>query len=405
MRRRRGEGTFYKRKDGRFEVSIYMNTPQGIRRISRYAATRPEAEALLVTLRNKDGSGLLTTTKEQRLGDYLDYWLLLSKNRLAVGTYISYETTVRKYLKPYLGHKSLTKLKVADVQSHLDNQLRMGESIRSVQKQKIVLSAALYRANQDELLERNVARLAVIPAYRPKEVIPWDIEQLKVFLDHVSNDTLYPIFKLMSTYGLRTSEVLGLSWNDVDFGKKIIHVRQQLEYFHGFRYAELKTRAGRRDLPMPDNIQQILISTPRTNKGPLPDLVFKTSNDTPIYRRNLLRSFKRLAATAGLPDSTLHSLRHSAATNLKDMGVSPRDTQIMLGHANISTTMQIYQHSGIEKRHLIIEQFEQKLVEIGSSSRQIKPSSGANTLELRKNNSSNSRRVVNANPRLMSPAL
>ena len=404
-RRRRGEGTVFERKDGKFEAAAYVSTPQGIKRVSRYATTRSEAEELLVALRKKNASGLITNTKEQKLGDYLDYWLLLSKKRLAPGTFISYETTVRKYLKPGLGHKSLTKLKVSDVQNHLDNQQSLGESIRSIHKQKIVLSAALKRANQDELLDRNVARLVVIPQYRPKEVVPWDLSQLKIFLEYVRDDTLYPVFMLMSLYGLRTSEVLGLSWGDIDPIKNVIHVRRQLQCYEKFHYAELKTQAGRRDLPISDNIYKLLAEIPCINTGPLPDLIFKTRNGTPIYRRNLLRSFKRLSANAGLPKSTLHSLRHSAATNLKDIGISPRDTQIILGHANISTTMQIYQHSGIEQRHSAIQQYEQKIVEISASSCQIKPSSSTNTIELTKINSGISGWVLSSDLRLMSPAL
>lgn len=379
MRRRRGDGTVCKRKDGRFEAAAYVNTPKGVRRVRRYAATRTEAEAVLVGLRIKNRNGLLTNTREQKLGDYLDYWLLSSKNRLALSTYLSYESTLRIYLKPTLGQKSLIKLKVSDIQLHFDNQLILGISVRNIQKQRIVLSAALKKAEQEELIIRNVARLVQIPQYHPKEIVPWSLEQLRVFLDHASSDSLYPVFMFLSLYGLRTSEALGLSWSDIDLNKKVIHVRQQLQ-FHDkkYYYAELKTQAGRRELPLTTTIYKILANIAHTNAGPLPDLIFKTRNDTPIHRRNLLRSFYRISKKASLPKSTLHNLRHSAATNLKDIGIPDRDTQLLLGHANISTTQQIYQHAGLEQRHLIIQQYEQKLVGISACSRQIKPSSNEN---------------------------
>ena len=149
MRRRRGEGTIRKRKDGRFEAATYMNTPSGIKRVRRYASTRIEAEALLVELRTKSNNGLLMSTKEQKFGDYLDYWLMLIKTNIRYSTYVSYETTVRLYLKPGLGHKYLTKLSVADVQLFLDNQSRIGKSNRNLQKMRVVLSAALKRAAHD----------------------------------------------------------------------------------------------------------------------------------------------------------------------------------------------------------------------------------------------------------------
>ena len=406
MKRRRGEGTVCKRKDGRFEAAAYVHTPTGIRRVRRYAATRTEAEVILVELRNKNRSGLLTSTREQKLGDYLDYWLESTKSTRRPTTHLGYESTVRIYLKPGLGKKGLVKLNVADVQSFFDNQIKLGASVRTVQKQRIVLSAALKRAQQEEILTRNVARLVKPLKYRPKEIVPWNLNQLNIFLDYASNEPFYPIFVLLSLYGIRTSEALGLSWHNVDFDNKIIQVRQQLQYYDkSFHYSDLKTQAGRRELPMSDSIRTLLQNVPRTNNGLLPDLIFKTINNNPIDRRNLLRSFQRLSKNAGLPIIALHHLRHTAATNLKNLGIPARDTQLILGHAHITTTQQIYQHSGIEDRILIFEQYEQKLVSISTSSRQFQPSSDINEQEISKNNFGSGMLIQAPNLRLMSPAL
>jgi integrase len=229
MRRSRGQGTICKRKDGRFEVAAYVQTSKGSRRVRRYASNREEAEAILVDLRNKNNNGLLTNTRQQKLGDYLDYWLTITKSTLRPSTYSSYESIVRLYIKPGLGHKSLTRLSVSDVQLFIDGQLRLGKSSRTVQKLRLVLSAALQRAAHEEFVIRNVARYANIPKYTPKEVVPWDLFQLGRFIDQASDDPFFPIFILLSLYGLRTSEALGLSWSDIDFDKGVIHIRQQLQ--------------------------------------------------------------------------------------------------------------------------------------------------------------------------------
>lgn len=406
MKRRRGEGTVCKRKDGRFEAAAYVHTPTGIRRVRRYAATRTEAEGILVELRNKNKSGLLSNTREQKLGDYLDYWLTITKSKLRPNTYSGYESIVRIYLKPGLGNKCLAKLSVADVQSHIQSQLKLGVSNRTIQKQRLVLSTALKRAEHEEIISRNVARLVEIPQYRPKEIVPWNANQLRIFLDYASNDPLYPIFVLLSLYGLRTSEALGLSWHNIDFDNKVIQIRQQLQYSDkSFHYSDLKTQAGRRDLPLLDITRKVLQNIPRTDSGTLPDLVFKTINGNPIDRRNLLRSFKRISKHAGLPLIRMHDLRHTAATILKDIGVQARDTQLILGHANITTTQQIYQHLGVKERGLILERYEQKLVGISASSRQFQPSSAINIQEISKNNFGSSRLIQANNPKLMSPVL
>lgn len=406
MRRRRGDGSVTKRKDGRYEAAAYVHTPTGIKRVRRYAATRTEAEALLVELRNKNNSGLLTNTREQKVGDYLDYWLTVVKSTLRPTTYIGYEVIVRIYLKPGLGNKCLAKLRVADVQSHLSSQHKAGVSNRTLQKQRMILSAALKRAEHEEIIGRNVARLVDIPQYRPKEIVPWNLNQLSIFLDHASSDPVYPVFVLLSLYGLRASEALGLSWHNVDFDNKVIHVRQQLQYYdQSFHYTDLKTQAGRRDLPLLDIAHKVLLNIPRTDSGALPDLIFKTVNGNPIDRRNLLRSFKRISKQAGLPLIRMHDLRHTAATILKDIGVQARDTQLILGHAHITTTQQIYQHSGVEERSLILERYEQKLVSISACSRQIKPSSDILEAKIVRNNIGSGEKLPSINPKLMSPVL
>jgi integrase len=406
MRRRRGEGTVTKRKDGRFEVAAYVDTPTGARRVRRYTATRVEAEALLVDLRRKNQNGLLTDTRERKVGDYLDHWLATAKLALRPSTYVYYESIVRVHLKPWLGQKYLTKLTVADVQSYLDGQLNLGKSVRTIQKERLVLSAALKRAAHEELVIRNVASLTRIPKYSPKEVVPWNLQQLRVFLDHAGTDPFYPIFVLLAMYGLRTSEALGLSWSDIDVGNNVIHVRQQLQYHeNNYYYADLKTQAGRRELPLLNMVNEVLKNVTRSDAGPLPDLVFKTSTGMPVDRGNLRRSFQRISRNAGLPVITLHHLRHTAATNLKNLGIPARDTQLILGHAHITTTQQIYQHSGMEERQLALERYEEQFVSESVCSRQIKPSGHLNAQIMANNNSGRGELVRVTNLRLMSPVL
>ena len=374
-RRRRGNGTVYKRKEGRYEAACYVNTPRGRERVRRYAKTLSEAEAILVELRTNNDSGILNSTREEKLGDYMDYWLLTVKSTIRRRTYISYETTIRLYLKPSLGSKRLAKLTVAEVQLFINNEGRKGQSDRNLQKMRIVLSAVLNHALFEERVIRNVARSVKIPTYRPKEVVPWNADQLTSFLEVSKNSSYYAIYLLMGFYGLRGGEALGISWSDIDTDKKIIRIRRQVEYVDGrYAYAELKTKAGRRDLPIVGMIQDTLDSLVPTSDGPLPDLLFKTVNGLPVDAANMRRTFKSLSHRAGLPIINPHHLRHTAATNLKDLGIAPKDAQMILGHAHISTTMQIYQHSNMFGRSEALKKYELQIAEKSTISRQIKPS-------------------------------
>ncbi len=375
MRRRRGEGSVSKRKDGRFEVAIFVQTPLGRQRVRRYTETRLEADDLLVELRKKNRQGILTSSREKKFGEYMDYWLATKKNTVSPHTYTSYESTVRLYLKPSLGNKYLAKLNVADTQSFLDKQLELGKSVRNVQKMRIALSSILQKAASEELVIRNVARLTELPTYRPKVAAPWNFNQLGIFLEQSSTSKFYPIFLIMSLYGLRTSEALGLSWADIDVVNKVIRIRHQVQYRQGiYVYTEPKTQAGKRELPLTNIIASALSQVPRNDQGPLPDIIFKTSGNMPIDNNNLRRSFKHISKLAGLPIITLHYLRHTAATNLKDLGVAAKEAQSILGHAHISTTLQIYQHSNLDGKSKALEQYEQKLVDMSAYCRQLQPS-------------------------------
>ena len=142
-------------------------------------------------------------------------------------TYALYEMTTRIYLKPALGTAPLARLSASRVQTFLNGQLAAGQSIRQVQVMRTVLSSALTRAMREELLMRNVARLAELPAWERQAVVPWTAAEARGFLTAAHGDPLYPAFVLLLLYGLRRGEVLGLRWADVDLDGGEIRIRQQ----------------------------------------------------------------------------------------------------------------------------------------------------------------------------------
>lgn len=180
------------------------------------------------------------------------YWLesFVKRNRRPA-TYALYETNIRLYLKPGLGSRKLARLSVADVQRFLGHRLEKGDSVRKVQIMRTVLSAALTRAVREELVPRNVARLAEVPEWRPKPVRPWTADEARHFMSASQSDPLHAAFVLLILFGLRRGEVLGLRWADIDFDAGIIHVRQQVQRIRGeLRFGPVKTHAGQRNLPL-----------------------------------------------------------------------------------------------------------------------------------------------------------
>jgi hypothetical protein len=114
-----------------------------------------------------------------------------------------YETVVRVYLKPSLGHYGLRRLSVPIVQQFLNAKLAEGKSVRNVHMMRQVLSAALTRAAREELISRNVARLAELPAWEPADVRPSSADEALAFLRAAKDDLLYPAFVLPILFGMR----------------------------------------------------------------------------------------------------------------------------------------------------------------------------------------------------------
>jgi integrase len=155
------------------------------------------------------------------------------RRRVALCPYALYEMVVRTNLKPALGTYPLTRLSAARVQAFFNGELAAGQSIRRVQIMRTVLSSALTRAMREELVVRNVARLAELPAWERKPITPWTGAEARAFLEAAKDDPLYPAFVLLLVYGLRRGEVLGLRWRDIDEEDGEIRIRQQIHRARG----------------------------------------------------------------------------------------------------------------------------------------------------------------------------
>jgi integrase len=376
-RRANGEGTIYRRKDGRYEGAAYFLTTSGKRkRVRVYSRTREEARDNLTAAILQAREGIRVPDQAWRLGSYLDYWLeQVVRTTRRPKTYELYEATVRLNLRPGLGTQPLRRLSVPIVQTFLNQQLGEGHSIRKVQVMRTVLSAALTRAHREELVTRNVARLVELPAWERREVRPWTADEATRFLESAGSDPLYPAFVLLVLYGLRRGEVLGLRHCDIDLDNGVLHVWQQLQRVDGsLRLGPVKTKAGRRDLPLLGFAREVLaahytsrLAAVRRPEGPSQpnDLIFTSRTGRPIEPRNLVRSFQRVCELAGVPIITVHHVRHTTATLLKRLGVSARDAQLILGHSQISVTQEIYQHDDMEDRRENLERVEALLLRSG----------------------------------------
>ena len=155
--------------------------------------------------------------------------------------------------------------------------------------------------------------------------------------------------------GLRESEALGLTWDDVDLDERTLRVRHQLQRRDGeFVLAPLKSLGSQRTVALPAFAGEALRrhhaaqSRERLALGVnwenVLDLVFITPTGRPLHRRNVLRWFQQLLEREGLPIRGIKELRHTAASLLHSQGLSPREIADLLGHSDVRITLEVYTH-------------------------------------------------------------
>ncbi len=302
--------------------------------------------------------------------EYLtEKWLPAIQHTIKPSTYASYQGHVTMYLIPHLGQLRLRDLEPADVNalySKLANTLGgRGGACLSAKTRRLVhitLRKALGDAVRWRLVPFNAAADADPPRVTRQRMQVWTRDDLRAFLDHVAEDRLFAMWRTFAMSGLRRGEVLGLLWKHVDFDHAVLNVEQsRVNVGYEVVVSETKTGRGRAvslDARTMEALAALELEHPQTPEGyvftddkgePLhPDRVTKLFDDHQAALRAYIVKRHRESGAEGDPQTPkrirLHDLRHTRATHMLQAGVHPKVVQEILGHATISTTMDIYSH-------------------------------------------------------------
>jgi len=355
-KRGQGEGTIYKRKDGRWAAAINLGYQSGkLRRKNFYGKTREEVRDKLIAALNDVQKGIPISTDRQTLAQYLQSWLVeVVKPGVRPKTYKTYDYIVRLHIEPALGKKVLAKLSPQDIQRFLNDELKSGLSARTVRHINDTLRCALNIALRWGLVARNVATLVGPPRIQRNEIRSFTPEEARTFLNSIKGDRLEALFSVALSLGLRQGEVLGLRWQDIDLDAHTLRVNYAIQRIEGrLQMVEPKTERSRRVLPLPETVLSSLRAhrsrqlEEKLSLGPHwheSGLVFTSMVGTPLEPRNVVRKFHALLKKADLPHYRFHDLRHACASLLLAQGVPPRTVMDILGHSQISLTMNTYAH-------------------------------------------------------------
>jgi integrase len=330
-----------------------------------FRGTRKAAELRLAELLTSVGAGSYVepsqTTVTAFVRGRIDQWE--ASGDISPRTALRYVQLLEHQIAPHIGAKLLQKLKPFDVEewhTTLRNSGRLrgkgNLSARSIGHAHRVLGKALADAARNELVSRNVARLKSPPKVTDTGDQMTIVRDLPALLGKLRGSALQVPALLGILCGMRLGEVLALRWNRVDLDAKVVQVREALEQTktHGIRFKPAKTKAGRRDITLPDDVVEALRAYRREQlelrmqlgRGRLPDdaLLFTDLNGEPRSLSAVSRAWSTFAERIGMPDVTFHALRHSHASQLVDAGVDIVTISKRLGHAKPDITLRIYAH-------------------------------------------------------------
>jgi integrase len=290
----------------------------------------------------------------------VDVWE--STGEISARTAQRYRQLVENQIVPHIGEKLLQKLRPLDIETWHDELRTVGRvrgkgelSARTIGHAHKVLGKAFADAAGFELIHRNVVRLKKPPRVddEGEMVIVRDVPDL---LKKLEGSALRLPGLLGLFCGMRIGEVLALRWGRVDIDAKVIQVREALEKTkkHGIRSKPPKSKAGKRDITMPDEVVEALRIyrrdqlelRMRLGQGNLPDdaLLFANLEGEPRSPPAVSRAFSDFTVRIGLPDVTFHALRHTHASQLIDAGVDVVTISKRLGHAKPDITLRVYAH-------------------------------------------------------------
>jgi integrase len=251
-------------------------------------------------------------------------------------------------------------------------------SARTVGHAHRLLGKALQEAVKHCLIVKNAASLEKPPKVDEEEVQIIAADRLGELLDRVAGHRLYPYVVLALFCGLRRAEVVALRWAHVDLEHKILKVREAIEETdaYGKRVKAPKSKAGKRDLVMPDIVVEALRKHRQAQleqrlklgmgKPADSDLLFPGDLEGGLLSLQWLgNSWGAFAKMIGMPDIKFHALRHTHASQLIAAGVDVVTVSKRLGHAKPTTTLNIYAHLYQQKDDRAAAAVNEALAKIG----------------------------------------
>jgi integrase len=364
----RPTGHIRQRSSGSFEIRYSLGTDPATGKRRMATATvkgnRRAAEKELRRLLRTLDTGEHVDPTRMTVRGWLTAWLATVREEVSPKTHERYSEIVDNFLVPELGALPIAKLTAGHIQTAYTKWATEGRrdgkmgalSPRTRRHIHRIFNCALARAVEQQVLARNPcdAFRKRLPKVERREMVTLSPEQSAYLLEGIEHTRFYwPVLLALST-GMRRGETLAVRWKNVDVERGTLRVMESLEQTKsGIRFKAPKTDRVR-VVTLPAFATEALIRHKREQAEELLMLGVRQTGETlvcartdglPLQPQTLTHHFARLVSRIeGLPRVRFHDLRHSHATQLLLDGVHPKIAQERLGHASITTTLDLYSH-------------------------------------------------------------
>ncbi len=317
-----------------------------------------EAQNWLAEVREKDRIG--DYHKDMTVEEWYKVWIDLKRGSLKFNTVQGYENLYEKVLKNTIAKMNMSEVRAFHIQK-IFNDLRSTYASSTLHLYKRSLSNFFNEAVYSDLIEHNPVtgrvRIPDSTVVLKDKVKVLTVQEQEEYVKAFQDSPYGLLYEFTLQTGLRVGEVCGLRWEDVDFREQLITVRQQVQASSYRRDKKMigvpiiitpKSKTSVRDIPLTERALQIL-KAQRAAKHDIviPEYsgyVFRNSTGGLHTTSTLNKALKKIAKKTGLPPISMHVLRHTFATRCAEANMKPKVLQMILGHSDISITMNVYTH-------------------------------------------------------------
>jgi integrase len=354
-----GGGTIRQRPNGRWEARYTLGrNPSTGKQVQKsiYGATQKEVRQKLAAITHDIDDGTYTPTVKMSVTQWLDIWLTEYSANLAPATLVSYEGWVRTRIKPAIGALKLEALKPHDIQAFY-NSLQTGDnelSTKSISNIHGILHKALQQALELNYIKSNPTNPCKLPNVIKPQIHPMDGEQVGAFLKAIQGHEFELFFIVDLFTGMRQGELLGLTWDCVNFEQGTIFLYRQLQLLKGiYSFRPLKDKGARLIAPSRNAIDALREQFDRQTQWKQDagtawnndeQIIFTNEIGRHLSRSTTYHKFKDIVASLGIPERRFHDIRHSFAVMSLQAGDDVKSLQSNMGHYSAAFTLDTYGH-------------------------------------------------------------